>query len=198
MNRLKTITSFFFNSRRLLAVFAALSLPFLSTSCGLLGAGIMTAGIATTAAVSLLPLKLMFACLPEGTMIDTPAGPQAIETLRAGDFVIGFNGEPVHIQQIHGYLEDSVETDFYEIGFSNGAKVDLCRMHRIGGVRAKELSLGDVVEGGFSIVSIRIYQGVERSYDILTEDPGYRVGSIPVNSMIVEMYEAGRSGDVKR
>lgn len=173
-----------------------MSLSVLNSSCGLIGAGIMTAGIATTTAVSLLPLKLMFACLPEGAMIDTPAGPQAIETLKAGDFVIGYHGEPVHIQQVHGYLEDSVETDFYEIGFSNGAKVDLCSMHRIGGVRAKELNLGDVVEGGFSIVSIRIYQGVERSYDILTEDPGYRVGNIPVNSMIVEMYESGRSGEI--
>lgn len=173
-----------------------MSLLVLNTSCGLLGAGIMTAGMATTAAISLLPLKLMFACLPEGTMIDTPAGPQAVETLRAGDFVIGYKGEPVRIQQVHGYLEDSVETDFYEIGFSNGSKVDLCSMHRIGGIRAKELSIGDSVKGGFSIVSIRVYQGVERSYDILTEDEGYRIGSVPVNSMIVEMYEAGRTGEV--
>jgi len=157
-----------------------------------------TAGLAATTAVALAPLKLMFMCLPEGTLIDTPAGSQAIETLKAGDLVIGYDGEPVRIQQIHGYLEDPENSDFLEIGFSNGASVDLCTMQRLGGIRAKELQLGDVVEGGSSIVSIRPYRGVERSYDLLTEDEGYRVAGVPVNSMIVEMYEAGRSSTVKR
>lgn len=155
-------------------------------------------GMAATTAVALAPLKLMFMCLPEGTMIDTPAGPQAIETLKAGDLVIGYDGEPTRVQQIHGYLEDPVASDFYEVGFSNGAKVDLCSMHRVGGIRAKNLKLGDVLEGGDSVTSIRIYQGVDRSYDLLTGDSGYRVAGVPVNSMIVEMYEAGHNGRVKR
>ena len=45
---------------------------------------------------------------------------------------------------------------------------------------------------------IEVYEGVERSYDILTEDSGYQVGGVPVNSMIEEMYEAGRSGAIER
>lgn len=181
----------------MLSVLAALALPLATTSCGLIGAGVATASIAAGTAIALAPLKLAFACLPEGTLIDTPAGPQAIETLRAGDFVIGYSGEPVRIQQVHGYLEDPENSEFYEIGFSNGTKVDLCSMHRIGGIRAQDLKLGDVIQGGGSVASIRTYQGVERSYDLLTEDEGYQIGEIPVNSMIIEMYETGHSGEFR-
>lgn len=194
----RVVASFFLQSRWGLSLATALTLPFVGSSCGLIGAGVATVGMAATTAVALAPLKLMFMCLPEGTMIDTPVGPQAIETLKAGDLVIGYDGEPTRVQQIHGYLEDPVASDFYEVGFSNGAKVDLCSMHRVGGIRAKNLKLGDVLEGGDSVTSIRIYQGVDRSYDLLTGDSGYRVAGVPVNSMIVEMYEAGHNGRVKR
>tara|TARA_R110002096_G_scaffold113320_8_gene246394 strand:- start:4763 stop:5338 length:576 start_codon:yes stop_codon:yes gene_type:complete len=168
-------------------------------SCSLLGLGgcALLAPVVGTA-LALAPMKMLFACLPEGTQVDTPSGSSSIETLRAGDWVIGFDGEPVEIQQIHGYLEDAEKTDFYRISFSNSGVVDLCSMHRIDGIRAKELKVGKIVSGGHSITEIEIYQGVERSYDILTDDDGYRIGGIPVNSMIVEMYEAGRSGSVEQ
>lgn len=197
MSRLQCIASFLRIRSRLLSVVAATILLVTNSSCGLIGAGVATATVAAGTAIALAPLKLAFACLPEGTLIDTPGGPQAIETLRAGDLVIGYSGNPVRIQQVHGYLEDPENSEFYEIGFSNGTKVDLCSMHRIGGVRARDLKLGDVTEGGKSVASIRTYEGVERSYDLLTEDDGYRVGTIPVNSMIVEMYETGRSGEFR-
>jgi hypothetical protein len=32
--------------------------------------------------------------------------------------------------------------------------------------------------------------GIKRSYDLLTEDEGYRIDGIPVNSMIEEMHAA--------
>ncbi|MEM1440954.1 MAG: Hint domain-containing protein [Verrucomicrobiota bacterium] len=197
MNLFQVVASFFRSRTRFLSVLAALALPLANTSCALIGAGVATASIAAGTAIALAPLKLAFACLPEGTLIDTPAGPQAIETLRAGDYVIGYSGEQVRVQQVHGYLEDPENSEFYEIGFSNGTKVDLCRMHRIGGIRAQDLKLGDEVEEGISIASIRTYDGVERSYDLLTEDEGYRIGDIPVNSMIVEMYETGHSGEFR-
>mgnify|MGYP001070774918 CR=1 FL=1 len=161
-----------------------------SVSCGLIGAAVSTA-------VALAPLKLVFACLPEGTQIDVPGGETiAIEELRSGDLVIGYDGEPVKVLQIHGYLEDPEESDFHAITFSNGSTVDLCGMHRISGVRAKRLEVGATLPNGLSVVSVETYRGVERSYDILTEDDGYRVGDVPVNSMIEEMYEAGRSGRI--
>ena len=37
------------------------------------------------------------------------------------------------------------------------------------------------------IVEIKWYDGVKRSYDLLTEDKGYRISGLPVDSMIEEM-----------
>ena len=74
--------------------------------------------------LALAPLKLAFACIPEGTQIDTLNGSASIETLRVGDEVVGYDGQPVRVQQIHSYLEDT-ETDFYQVKFSNGSVVDL-------------------------------------------------------------------------
>lgn len=174
-------------TRRLRVAFVSLTvgLMLVSTSCGLIGATVSTA-------VALAPLKLLFACLPEGTRIDVPGGEtRAIEELRSGDLVMGYEGEPVKIVQIHGYLEDPEETDFHAITFSNGSTVDLCGMHRIEGIRAQELKAGSTLPSGLSVVETRTYRGVERSYDILTEDDGYRIGGVAVNSMIEEMYRAG-------
>ena len=158
-----------------------------TASCGLI-----------SMAIALAPLKLMFACLPEGTGIDIPGGEtQKIETLRTGDQVIGFDGEPVQILQIHGYLEDADKSEFHAVTFSNGSTVDLCSMHRIEGIRAKSLKVGRKLPSGLSVVENRVYRGVERSYDILTEDAGYRIGDVAVNSMIEEMYKAGQIGAVR-
>lgn len=146
--------------------------------------------------LALAPLKLAFACIPEGTQIDTLNGSASIETLRVGDEVVGYDGQPVRVQQIHSYLEDT-ETDFYQVKFSNGSVVDLCGMHRIGGIRAKQLKVGSGISGGQIVTEIKTYRGTESSYDLLTEDSGYRVEGIPVNSMIEEMYEAGRTGSIR-
>ena len=146
--------------------------------------------------LALAPLKLAFACIPEGTQIDTLDGSVSIETLRAGDVVVGYDGQPVRVQQIHSYLEDT-KSDFYQVKFSNGGIVDLCSMHRIGGIRAKQLEVGSVISGGQVVTEIKTYQGVKYSYDLLTEDLGYRIEGIPVNSMIEEMYEAGRTGTIE-
>ena len=159
------------------------------------GCGLICAGVGT--AVRLLPLKLLFQCLPEGTLIDTPEGSQSVETLRPGDEVIGFSGDPVKVVQIQGYKEDATVENFLKLEFSDGAVVDLCKQHRIDGIRAGTLEVGDELRSGQVVKSIVVYGGVERSYDLMTEDEGYRVGGVPVNSMIEEMYEAGRSGRMK-
>ena len=171
----------------LAAVIVAISILSLS-SCGLLGT-----------AMALAPLKLSFACLPESTQIDTPGGKtQAIETLRVGDLVLGYEGHPVRVLQINAYLEDAEKSVFHEITFSNRSTVDLCSMHRIEGIRANNLAVGKSLPSGLTVVETKTYRSVERSYDILTEDDGYRIGGIPVNSMIEEMYEAGHSGKIRR
>src|SRR6188508_1755539 len=91
-------------------------------SCGLIGPLVKTA-------MPLAGAKLAFSCIPEQTLVDTPAGPRPIEQLEAGDPVIGYSGAPVVILQKHSYLE-SPRTVFLHITFSGGASVDLCGMHR--------------------------------------------------------------------
>ena len=126
-------------------------------------------------------LKIWLKCVPKGTKIDSTDGKIAIEDIKPGDVVIGYDGEPVKVLQKHEYLEDSSKKRFYKVKFNNGSVVDVCDMHRIKGVRAK-----DITE---DVESKEIYGGVEFSYDLLTEDLGYRINGIPVNSMIVEMSE---------
>jgi len=99
----------------------------------------------------------------------------------------------VTVLQIHGYLEDPLPQRFHRVTFSNGAVVDLCDQHRIAGVRALNLDVGDSV-GATSVRLNETYSGVTRSYDLLTEDKGYRIQGIPVNSMIEEMVGAAQGG----
>jgi hypothetical protein len=140
------------------------------------------------AALPFAGIKLALACVPGEVMIDTPAGPRAICGIAAGDTVIGFRGLPVLVEQKHEYRENPA-TGFLRITFGGGAVVELCGMHRIDGRRAKELRVGDRVAGR-EVTAIAATGGYERSYDLLTGDEGYRIGGIPVNSMIEEMHAA--------
>jgi hypothetical protein len=137
--------------------------------------------------------KLFFSCIPEGTFVDTPNGSRPIENIQAGERVIGFSGKPVRVLQKHSYLEDPTAPRFHCIEFSNGSLVDVCDMHRISGVRARDLHPGISV-AGLTVRSSSLYGGVKRSYDLLTEDAGYRIQGIPVNSMIEEMVQAAQRG----
>lgn len=144
------------------------------------------------AALPYAGVKLYFACLPAGTLIDTPTGAAAIETVQAGDWVVGFEGRAVQVLQKHAYLENP-GTVFLRVHFDDGAVVDLCRMHRVNGVRARDLHVGDSVAGR-QVTGIEARRGETRSYDLLTEDRGYRIQRVPVNSMIEEMNTAAGAG----
>ena len=133
--------------------------------------------LAQTAAV-----KFAFMCVPKGVQIDCIDKTIAIEDIKPGDTVIGYSGEPVKVLQKHEYLEDPTKERFYKVKFESGSIVNVCDMHEIKGVAAK-----DVTE---SVISKEIHSGVEFSYDLLTEDLGYRIGDIPVNSMIPKMATA--------
>jgi hypothetical protein len=148
--------------------------------CGLIGAALPYAGI-----------KMYFACIPEHTLIDTPSGPRAIESLEAGESVTGYNGKPVHILQKASYMENP-QTTFLRIGFSDGASIDLCGMHRVSGIRAHQLRIGQTIRGR-TVDRIESRNGVTHSYDLLTEDTGYRIHGVAVNSMIEEMQVAAVS-----
>ena len=157
---------------------AAILGTFLLSSCGLLG-------LAASAGM----IKLQFGCLPEGTLIDTPEGPTPIESLATGDRVIGYDGSPVVVTQIHQYQEDPEAVRHLVVRFDDGAKIPLSSRHRIAGIPAGDLSAGDPVENRV-VTSVSPLGGVRRSFDLLTEDTGYQIGGVPVNSMIEEM--AGR------
>ena len=159
----------------------ALSLCGCSLLGGLIGAALPLAG-----------MKLYFACIPQHTLVDTPAGPRAIEKLKAGDSVIGFSGKAVRILQMHSYME-SPRTVFLRVTFSDGAVVDLCGMHRIAGIRAREFEIGQSIAGR-KVAGIESRRGETHSYDLLTEDAGYRIHGVAVNSMIEEMNAAAKSG----
>jgi hypothetical protein len=161
--------------RLALIVVPLLSLSLLLPSCNLIGT-----------ALGLGLAKLQFGCLPEGSMIDTANGPVRIETLRSGDVIQGFNGGSVQITQIHQYREDASKSRYLAISFDHGVTIRVSPRHRIHHVPALELVVGDRC-GEHSVTRIESIHGVYRSFDLLTEDEGYRIGGIPVNSMIEEM-----------
>jgi hypothetical protein len=145
-----------------------------------------------SAAMPYAGAKMMFACIPEHTSVDTPAGSRPIELLEAGDSVIGFGGKPVRILQKHSYLEDP-RTVFLRITFVGGASVNLCGMHRVAGIRAQRIRIGQSIAGR-EVTRIESRHGETHSFDLLTEDAGYQIHGVPVNSMIEEMNETAASG----
>jgi hypothetical protein len=149
-------------------------------------------GPLVSAAAPYAGVKMMFACIPEHTTVDTPTGSRPIEQLEAGDSVIGFSGKPVRILQKHSYLENPA-TVFLHITFARGASVDLCGMHRVAGIRAQRIHLGQSIAGR-EVTGIESHHGETHSFDLLTEDAGYQIHGMPVNSMIEEMNEAAASG----
>jgi hypothetical protein len=184
--RVDPIMQFLF---RTICFLVALTVSLTLTSCGVVNGLLNTAmGLVGPAA----QYKLMFNCIPEGTKVDTPDGARPIESLHRGDIVIGYSGECVRVMKKDVYIEESSRERFLSVEFESGAVVHLCDMHRIGGERAMALESGSVIQG-HTVKEVRPFPGeVVRSYDLLTEDNGYQIGGIPVNSMIEEMNDAMR------
>ena len=135
--------------------------------------------------VSTIVTKVIKKCLPKGTFIDIEGGKTKVEDVKTGDIILGYYGTPVKVMQKHEYIEDPSSTRFFEVKFKDGDNiriVNCCDMHKISNVRVIDIKEND-------IVSKRSYNGVETSYDLLTEDIGYRIDGIPVNSMIPELKE---------
>lgn len=131
--------------------------------------------------------KIFMACIPEGELIDTPEGQVAIEDIRSGDSVIGFSGKPVKVVIKHEYAENPDAERFHRFYLDNGKNFSVCDMHRIEGERSRQYNVGNSFKGGEVVEAIEVYGGVTRSYDLLTEDIGYRMSGVAVNSMIEEL-----------
>jgi len=134
-----------------------------------------------------LGAKATFLCIPEGELIDTPEGQVAIEDIRSGDSVIGFSGKPVKVLIKHEYAENPEAERFHRFYLDNGKDFSVCDMHRIEGERSMDYNVGNSFKGGEVVEAIAVYGGVSRSYDLLTEDIGYRMSGVAVNSMIEEL-----------
>jgi hypothetical protein len=132
--------------------------------------------------------KIAFACIPEGTQIDTPDGGIPIEEIKSGDFVIGMDGKDDEVLQVHQYKEDPEPVRFATVTFDDGSTVDCCDKHRISGKRTEDYKPQDKV-GSRKVTGIDWYNGVSRSYDLLTATGGYRINGVPVNTMIPEMAD---------
>jgi hypothetical protein len=131
--------------------------------------------------------KVFLSCIPEGELIDTPEGQVAIEDIRSGDSVIGFSGKPVKVVIKHEYAENPEAERFHRFYLDNGKDFSVCDMHRIEGERSMDYNVGNSFKGGEVVEAIAVYGGVTRSYDLLTEDIGYRMSGVAVNSMIEEL-----------
>ena len=121
------------------------------------------------------------ACIAKGICIDTINGSIPIESINVGDSVIGYDGKPTSVIQKHAYKEDPKNT-FYDIQIDYNGKtrtVNVGGWHKIMNVPAPEIKE--------NVISKKEYNGVEFSYDLLTEGMGYRMNGVPVNSMIPDM-----------
>jgi hypothetical protein len=125
------------------------------------------------------------ACMPGDQCIDTPAGPKPVKDLKGGDVVIGYNGEEAFIMQACSWNQDPTRT-FLTITREDGSAFTVCDDHKILGIPAIEWTEGAEMAGS-RIKSITASTGLLTSYDILTNQGGYRIAGVPVNSMIPEM-----------
>jgi len=124
-------------------------------------------------------------CMPGDQCIDTPTGPKAVKDLKGGDQVIGYDGEVAYIAQACSWNQDPLRT-FLTITREDGSSFTVCDDHKVMGIPAMEWVEGADLAGS-KITSIKPSTGLLTSYDILTNQGGYRINGVPVNSMIPEI-----------
>jgi hypothetical protein len=127
----------------------------------------------------------MPSCMPGTQCIDTPNGPKPVKDLKGGDAVIGYNGEEAFIVQACSWNQDPTRT-FLTITREDGSAFTVCDDHKILGIPAMEWAEGADM-GGSRIKSITASSGLLTSYDIMTNQGGYQIAGVPVNSMIPEI-----------
>ena len=128
------------------------------------------------------------ACMPGDQCIDTPNGPVEIQKIKGGDIVIGYNGEPAYVAQVSSWNQDPFRA-FFTFTFEDGSKFTVCDDHKILNIPAMEWAEGAEM-GGRKIVKIETSTGHTTSYDLMTNQGGYQINGVPVNSMIPEIILA--------
>jgi hypothetical protein len=128
-------------------------------------------------AVLALPALLMPHCIVAGTLIDTPSGPRAIETLASGDEVWTRGRALGRVVATH----PSWALEHLEIVMDDGRVLRATAEHPVatgaGWTRAGSLRVGE------GIVSIRVVRGPVRVYDLEVEpDPTFFAGGVLVHN----------------
>ena len=164
---------------------AAIASANIAGAAGTSAAKTAAGGQAAGAIGGVIVAKIMFSCMPADQCIDTPNGPRPVKDLKGGDAVIGYNGEEAFIMQACSWSQDPTRT-FLTITRDDGSAFTVCDTHKILGIPAMEWAEGADM-GGSRIKSITASNGLLTSYDILTNQGGYRIAGVPVNSMIPEM-----------
>ena len=126
--------------------------------------------------------------MPGDQCIDTPNGPVEIQKIKGGDIVIGYNGEPAYVAQVSSWNQDPFRA-FFTFTFEDGSKFTVCDDHKILNIPAMEWAEGAEM-GGRKIVKIETSTGHTTSYDLMTNQGGYQINGVPVNSMIPEIILA--------
>lgn len=127
-------------------------------------------------------------CMPGDQCIDTPNGPVEIQKIKGGDIVIGYNGKPAYVAQVSSWNQDPFRA-FFTFTFEDGSKFTVCDDHKILNIPAMEWAEGAEM-GGRKIVKIETSTGHTTSYDLMTNQGGYQINGVPVNSMIPEIILA--------
>lgn len=127
-------------------------------------------------------------CMPGDQCIDTPSGPVEIQNIKGGDIVIGYNGQPAYVAQVSSWSQDPFRA-FFTFTFEDGSKFTVCDDHKILNIPAMEWAEGAEM-GGRKIVKIETSTGHTTSYDLMTNQGGYQINGVPVNSMIPEIILA--------
>ena len=164
---------------------AAIASANIAGAAGTSAAKTAAGGQAAGAIGGVIVAKIMFSCMPGDQCIDTPSGPKAVKDLKGGDSVIGYDGNEAFIVQACSWNQDPTRT-FLTITREDGSAFTVCDNHKILGIPAMEWTEGSDM-GGSRIKSITASNGLLTSYDILTNQGGYRIAGVPVNSMIPEM-----------
>ena len=132
-----------------------------------------------------IPGLLSTGCIIGGTMVDTPSGPRAIETLRPGDAVLTRSGEG-RIERVLSAQSLSYQT----LRFSDGSFLRATQEHPIatadGWVEVKRLLPGTAVqsrEGWRTLASIESSHSFVRVYDLEIEpDPTFFASGVVVHN----------------
>lgn len=139
-------------------------------------------GLITAAAIS---TKVSFICIPEGSLIDIPKGQIKVEDIKARDLVFDKDKKEVKVLMKYEFDELPTKDRFINLVFEDGSEATVCDMHKVDGIRAMDLLVG---ENG--LVSKQFVPMNVRSYDLLTSgrDGSYCVNGVGVDSMIPELH----------